>query len=77
MIRLSMKGNLKKLCAECGSDNVIYDREKDQSICQDCGSIFEELAPEDEDDFEEVFNEKVPKHAKVKAAAKTKKKKKK
>jgi transcription initiation factor TFIIIB Brf1 subunit/transcription initiation factor TFIIB len=67
-----MKRSLKKLCAECGSDNVIYDREKDQSICQDCGAIFEELAPEEEDEFEEVFEEDVPKHAKVKAKKKKK-----
>ncbi len=68
-----MKGKLKKLCAECGSDNVIYDREKDQLICQDCGMIFEELAPDEEDDFEEVLEEDVPRHAKVKAKAKKKK----
>ena len=67
-----MKGSLKKTCAECGSDNVVYDREKDQLLCQDCGAIFEELTAGDEDDFEEVLEEEVPRHAKVKAKKKKK-----
>lgn len=65
-----MKGSLKKTCAECGSDNVSYDRDKDQLLCKDCGAIFEELTGEDEDDFEEVLEEDVPSHAKSKAKKK-------
>ena len=59
-----MKKKLSRQCAECGSDNIIYNREKDQTLCNDCGAIFEELAPGEEDDFEEVFDEEVPSHAK-------------
>ncbi len=66
IIKWLMKRKLSQLCAECGSNNVLYDRDKDQSICQDCGAIFEELAPGDEDEFEEVFDEEVPAHAKKK-----------
>ena len=59
-----MKRSMKRICAECGSDNVIYDRERDQLICNDCGSIFEELIPDEEERYEEVFEEEVPRHAK-------------
>jgi len=67
-----MKTKLRQSCAECGSDNVIYDREKDQIICQDCGAIFEELTPEEEEEYEEVLEEEIPKHAKIKAKKKKK-----
>jgi len=61
-----MKEKLKKECPECGSTNVIYNREKDQLTCQDCAAIFEELGPEDEEDLEEVVEEDVPSHGKKK-----------
>jgi ribosomal protein S27E len=38
--------NRRKECPDCGSDNIVFDPETEQLICQDCGSIFEEL-PED------------------------------
>jgi ribosomal protein S27E len=37
----------RKECPDCGSDNIVFDPETEQLICQDCGSIFEEL-PEDQ-----------------------------
>lgn len=55
-----MKKKLRNSCAECGSTNVIYDREDDKIICQDCGAIFEELSAGDEEDYEEVLDEDVP-----------------
>lgn len=61
-----MKEKLKNRCPECGSDNVIYNRRDDQLICQDCGVVFEELPPEEEEEFEEVSEEDVPAHAKLK-----------
>jgi ribosomal protein S27E len=36
----------RKDCPDCGSANIVFDPETEQLICQDCGSIFEEL-PED------------------------------
>jgi len=36
----------RKDCPDCGSDNIMFDTETEQLICQDCGLIFEEL-PED------------------------------
>jgi len=36
----------RKACPDCGSDNIVFDPETEHLICQDCGSIFEEL-PED------------------------------
>jgi len=68
-----MKRKLRNICGECGSSNVIYNREDDQVICQDCGAIFEELSPDEEEDYEEVLEEEVPKHAKAKAKKKKKK----
>jgi len=65
-----MKTKLRQSCGECGSDNVIYKRDEDQVICQDCGAIFEELSPDEEDDYEEVLEEEVPRHAKVKVKKK-------
>jgi len=61
-----MKDKLKNECPECGSTNVIYKRNEDQLVCQDCGTIFEELGPEDEEELEEVMEEKVPSHGKKK-----------
>ncbi|MBW3023340.1 hypothetical protein KY308_04515 [Candidatus Woesearchaeota archaeon] len=62
-----MKEKLKKECPECGSEDVLYDREKDQVVCQSCGTIFEELgSEEDEEAFEEVVEEDVPSHRKKK-----------
>ena len=55
-----MKKKLRSSCAECGSSNVVYNREKDQLICKDCGAIFEELEPDSEKEYEEVLDEDVP-----------------
>ncbi len=43
------KGDVRrrKDCPDCGSENVTFDIETEQLICQDCGLIFEEL-PGDE-----------------------------
>jgi len=61
-----MKTKLRQNCGECGSTNVIYKRDDDQVVCQDCGAIFEELSPDEEEDYEEVLEEDVPSHAKKK-----------
>jgi len=55
-----MKKKLRQTCAECGSSNVVYNREDDQLLCHDCGAIFEELTPEEEEKYEEVLDEDVP-----------------
>ena len=46
--------NIKEIkkCPECGSSNIDYDNKKQQIICQDCGMIFEPMAPEREQKFE-------------------------
>jgi len=44
----------RKECPECGSLNVIYNAKKDETICKDCGAIFEELTPQKEKKFEKV-----------------------
>ncbi len=44
----------KRECAECGSDNVVYNREDDETVCNDCGSVFAELAGSDEDSFDDL-----------------------
>ena len=43
-----------KQCPECGSSKIIYDDEKQQIICQDCGAVFSELTPEQEKKFEDA-----------------------
>ncbi|MBW2980994.1 hypothetical protein KY360_06270 [Candidatus Woesearchaeota archaeon] len=53
-----MKEELKKECQECGSTNVIYDKEKDELICQDCGAVFAEFTPKKEKRFEEAHKQK-------------------
>jgi len=35
-----------KECPDCGSDNIIYDDNKDQVICKDCGLIYKPLTGE-------------------------------
>ncbi|MBI4150174.1 hypothetical protein HY488_02100 [Candidatus Woesearchaeota archaeon] len=46
------KASHLRACPACGSDNVIYRKAEDEVYCQDCGEVYAELAPEDEDDFE-------------------------
>ncbi|MFQ5475329.1 MAG: TFIIB-type zinc ribbon-containing protein [Candidatus Nanoarchaeia archaeon] len=41
-------------CPECGSENVVHDKEKDSLICKDCGVVFSELAPEAEKQEEDA-----------------------
>ncbi len=55
-----MKKKLRQTCAECGSMNVVYNRETDQLMCKDCGAIFEELTEKDEKEYEDVLEEDVP-----------------
>ncbi len=52
-----MKAKMKVECPECGSTNVIYDKEKDETICQDCGAVFAELDPKDEQEFEDAHDQ--------------------
>jgi len=35
----------RKECPDCASMNIVFEPENEQLICQDCGSIFEELPP--------------------------------
>ena len=44
----------KDECAECGSRNVHYNKESQQTVCRDCGAIFEELMPKEEKIFEKA-----------------------
>jgi len=44
----------RKDCPDCGSANITFDPETEQLICQDCGSIFEELPPDMEKKYAEV-----------------------
>ncbi len=43
-----------KECPECASTNIVYNDSKQQVICQDCGLIYEPLAPALEEKFERV-----------------------
>lgn len=51
-----MKEELKeqKMCPDCGSTNLRYNKETDQMVCNDCGSIFAELDPSTEKKFEKT-----------------------
>lgn len=48
----------RKECTECGSNNVVYSKISDNTICQDCGAIFAKLIPEEERKFEKVKGQK-------------------
>jgi len=48
----------KDECAECGSKKVHYNKKTQQIICKDCGAIFEELAPKEEEKFERAHDQK-------------------
>jgi len=41
-----------KECPDCASQNLVYNEERQQVICRDCGLIYEPLAPEMEKKFE-------------------------
>jgi transcription initiation factor TFIIIB Brf1 subunit/transcription initiation factor TFIIB len=41
-----------KECPECGSINIICNKQRNQLICRDCGVIYEPMAPEREEKFE-------------------------
>jgi transcription initiation factor TFIIIB Brf1 subunit/transcription initiation factor TFIIB len=43
-----------KACPECGSDNIIYDKKKGEIVCEECGAIFSELSPDEEQRFEDA-----------------------
>lgn len=70
-----------KECPDCASDNIVYDDEREQVICRDCGLIFEPLTPDDETHYEagygaDVERRPAPKTKKgVKKKAKPRKKK--
>lgn len=40
-----------KECPDCASQNLVYNEERQQVICRDCGLIYEPLAPEMEKQF--------------------------
>lgn len=43
-----------KRCPECGSSNILYNKKRDDILCKDCGLIFSELTPEQEEKFEKA-----------------------
>ena len=43
-----------KECPECGSINIICNKQRNQLICRDCGVIYEPMAPAREAKFERV-----------------------
>jgi transcription initiation factor TFIIIB Brf1 subunit/transcription initiation factor TFIIB len=46
-----MSSARRKECPDCGSGSIDYDSETGQLICQDCGSLFEEvISDEDEEE---------------------------
>ncbi|MEK6823173.1 MAG: TFIIB-type zinc ribbon-containing protein [Nanoarchaeota archaeon] len=60
-----------KECPDCASDNIVYDNERDQVICRDCGLIYEPLTPSDEERFEVAHGTgPAPREKPVKAAKK-------
>lgn len=54
-VNLMMKTNE---CPECGSGNVHYNEKTNQIFCKDCGAIFEELTPKEEEKFEKAKDQK-------------------
>lgn len=40
-----------KECPDCASQNLVYNEERQQIICRDCGLIYEPLAPDVEKQF--------------------------
>ena len=49
-----MEEKMKKECPECGSTNVIYEKDRDELVCQDCGAAFAELEPKAEKQLEKA-----------------------
>jgi len=47
----------RKECPECGSNNVVYSKISDNTICRDCGAIFAKLIPKEEE-FEKAKKRK-------------------
>jgi len=41
-----------KECPDCASQNIVYNEERQQVICRECGLIYEPLTPEAEAKFE-------------------------
>ncbi|MBI1970939.1 hypothetical protein HYS47_04275 [Candidatus Woesearchaeota archaeon] len=41
-------------CPACGSDNVIFNKKRGETVCKDCKEIFAELSPDDERQFEDA-----------------------
>jgi len=43
-----------KACPECGSDDIIYNKKREEILCRSCGLIFTELTPEQEKKYKRV-----------------------
>jgi transcription initiation factor TFIIIB Brf1 subunit/transcription initiation factor TFIIB len=43
-----------KACPDCGSTDIKYDDKEDEVICNECGLIFEPMAPAAEKTFEKT-----------------------
>lgn len=56
LIVLIMIKNIHQLkeCPDCSSTNISYDDKEDQIVCNDCGLIFEPMAPPAEKSFEKA-----------------------
>ncbi len=52
-----------KECPDCASLNLIYNEERQQIICRDCGLIYEPMAPELEAAFETAHSFKPKREA--------------
>ena len=57
-MKMAKKIIKKNECPECGSNNVHFNEEKQQIVCRDCGTIFEELTPDEEKKFEKAHEQK-------------------
>ena len=51
---INMVSNIKEIteCPDCGSTNLVYNEEKSQVICKDCGLIYEPLTPKEEKKYD-------------------------
>ena len=63
-----------KECPECGSTNVVCNKQRNQLICRDCGVIYEPMAPAREEQFERASGLAKAKPKKTKTRAGKKKK---
>jgi ribosomal protein S27E len=47
-----------KECPDCGSTNIVYNDKENQVVCNECGTIFEPMAPQAEEKFEKTHKTK-------------------